>query len=113
MTIFDLIFTALKDGGIDVYAPDTHEGKCTADYVVVKEAQRTQFLNFSSTTTYYDILCYSPTFTGVLQLSEKAEEIMKTAEPSVMPTYNKTQAYLDPDIKGYMISIEYRNYKKI
>ena len=112
MEVYDLIFSAFKESGIDVYAPDTHEGKCTADYVVVKQAQATRYLSYSSTTTYFDILCYSPIFTGALQLAERAEEIMKTVEPSVMPTYNKTEPFYDPDIKGYMISIEYQNYKK-
>lgn len=112
MEVYDLIYTAFADAGIDVYAPDTHDGRCTSDYVVVKQVRSTRFLTYSSTTTYYDILCYSPIYTGALQLATKAEGIMMTIEPSVMPTYNRTEPFYDPDIEAYMISIEYQSHSK-
>lgn len=113
MVIYDLIYSHLKDSGFDVYAPNTHKGQCAADYIVVKETTRTKYQNFSTTITFYDVLCYSPTYTGALALAENVGHAMRGIEPDVMPTYNKTEPFYDDTVIGYMASIEYRNYKKI
>ena len=63
MIIYELIFDTLKESGIDVYAPDTHKGKCISPYVVLKKVSANQFVKYSTQLAYYDILCYAKNHT--------------------------------------------------
>ncbi len=112
MIIYDLIFDTLKRNGFNVYAPNAHKGECIEPYIVVKESDTNQYVNYSTNITLYDIMCYAKNYTDCLKLKEKVKETMKKAEPSVKPTYTETAAFFDDSVKGYMSSVEYRNYTK-
>lgn len=113
MVIYDLIFDVLKKNGIDVYAPNTHIGECIKPYVVVKESTGAKYNNYSTQIIYYDVLCYAKNYSDCIVLKNEVKRIMRQAEYSVIPTFNETEAFYDEIIKGYMTSVEYRNYRKI
>lgn len=112
MTIYNLIFDTLTQANLSVYAPNTHKGECVAPYIVLKRVTAEQFVKYSTQIVYYDILCYAKNYTDCLNLVEKVKETMKGAEFNVRPTMNETEPFWDDSVKGFMSSIEYRNYKK-
>lgn len=109
------IFLHLKKSGFKVYYPTQHQGECTEPYVVVKDATTTKYLNFSSTITYYDIMCYVPkdAFSTLEPFLEQVKEAMKGLVPMIKPTYTQTQSFYDDTIKGHMVSVQYKNYRQI
>lgn len=111
MTIYEFIFGLLKENGFNVFAPNTHNGECVDDYLVVKETNASKFVNYSTQTVLYDIMCYAKNYTDCLKLKEKVRETMLQAH-HVKPTGNETSAFFDEDVRGYMTSIEYRNYRR-
>lgn len=113
MVVYDLIFDFLTDNGFNVFAPNTHKGECNEDYLVLKEANASRFNNYSTQIILYDIMCYAKNYSDCLKLKEKVRETMLKIQSSVKPTDNETSAFFDEDVKGYMASIEYRNYRKI
>ena len=112
MIIYDLIFETLKKSGIDVYSPGSHIGECIKPYIVVKETIAQRYLKYSTQTVYYDVMCYAKNYTDCLKLKELVKEKMKLVD-SVKPTFNETEPFLDENVKAYMSSVEYRNYRKI
>lgn len=109
------IYLCLKGEGLDVYFPAQKVGECLSPYVVVKDATTSQFLNYSSTITYYDIMCYVPKehFSELAPFVERVKEVMKGMVPMIKPTYSQTQSFYDDSVKAHMISIQYKNYRKI
>ena len=75
----------------------------------------TKYLNFSSTITYYDIMCYIPKdhFSELEPFVESVKVAMKGLVPMIKPTYSQTQSYYDDSVKAHMISVQYKNYRKI
>jgi hypothetical protein len=108
LALWKKAFEFLEEKGFEVYPPSTKTGECTKDYLVLKDANTAQISTFSSEYHYYDILCYSKNYTGVLELNDKMKNVMKEFVPQLMPTGNETQAYYDTDVKAFMISVEYR-----
>lgn len=108
-----MITKHLLSRGFKVFAPGAHKGSCTEPYVVVKKLADSRYLEYSSTITYYDVLCYGRTFSECEYFTEKVKESMKGLTFTVMPTYDITEAFFDEDVGAYMKSITYRNYKKI
>lgn len=109
------IVAHLKRQGFDAYLPGKHRGECAAEYVVVKSSITTQHETFSSTVTYYEVMCYVPQVTPS-RLDSFVDEVrtsMKGLYPMIRPTHEITEAYLDEDVKGYMKSITYINYRKL
>lgn len=109
------IYLHLKESGFDVYFPAQKDGECTSNYVVVKDATTSQVPGFSSTQTYYDIMCYVPkdSFSTLEPFVESVKEAMKKMVPMIKPTYSQTQSFYDDSVKGHMISVQYINYRKI
>lgn len=109
------IVVYLQNQGFDVYLPGKHQGECIEPYVVVRTGVTTQFNQFSSTVTYYDVMCYVPGATPS-QLDTFVEEVktsMKGLAPMIRPTYEISEAYYDDSVKGHMRSITYINYRKV
>lgn len=109
------IFLHLKNSGFDVYFPAQKEGECTAPYVVVKDATTSKLASFSSTVTYYDLMCYVPkeNFSRLDLYVESVKDAMKGLMPMIRPTYSQTQSFYDESVNAYMISIQYLNYRQI
>lgn len=109
------IYKHLKNAGIDVYAPAQKQGECKAPYVVVKDMGTTQYNQFSTTRTLYDVMCYVPKdqFTLLEQYVSKVKAVMAELKPMVMPVYIETASFYDDTVKAHMISVQYRNMKQI
>lgn len=109
------IYLHLKEQGFEVYFPAQKVGECLSPYVVVKDATTSQYLDYSSTVTYYDLMCYTPKdhFSGLEPFVESVKMAMKKLVPMIKPTYSQTQSYYDDSVKAHMISVQYKNYRKI
>ena len=109
------IYVFLKDKGFEVYFPAQKVGECTSPYVVVRDATTTKVAGFSSTVTYYDIMCYVPKdhFSTLEPFVEQVKISMRGLVPMIKPTYTQTQSFYDESVKAHMISIQYLNYRKI
>lgn len=114
MSCWQDIYKHLKNEGFAVYSPGQHEGDCTTAYVVVKDEGTTQFGNFSSSKTLYDILCYVPKdqFSQLEPFVQRLEVSMLKLYPQVRPAHYKTPSFYDDTVKGHMISVQYIHYKK-
>ena len=109
------IYLHLKEQGFEVYFPAQKVGECLSPYVVVKDATTSKYLEYSSTVTYYDLMCYIPKdhFSELEPFVESVKVAMKGLVPMIKPTYSQTQSYYDDSVKAHMISVQYKNYRKI
>lgn len=109
------IYKHLNDSGIPVYTPGQKQGECTEPYVVVKDAGTNQYNNLSSTQTLYDVMCYVPKdhFTDLEWFVAKVKALMDELRPMIMPIYSETASYFDESVNGHMISVQYRNMRKV
>ena len=109
------IYLHLKKKGFEVYFPAQKVGECLSPYVVVKDATTSQYLEYSSTVTYYDLMCYIPKdhFSNLEPFVESIKVAMRELVPMIKPTYSQTQSYYDDSVKAHMISVQYKNYRKI
>ena len=115
-SIWQDIFTCLKNAGFDVYSPSTQTGECTSAYVVVKNDGSTAHdNNISTDDDLYLIMVYVPkdNYSDLEVEVQKVKEAMKSLLPMVVPCGLQTSSYYDDDLKGHMVSISYKNYKKI
>ena len=109
------IFTHLKNAGLDVYSPGMKTGECTSPYLVVKNDGSSKHIAFSTDVDLYAVLCYVPKekYSSLEPLVQKVKELMKGLEPMIKPYGSQTPSYYDDSLKAHMISIEYKNYKKL
>lgn len=109
------IYRQLKADNIDVYSPGQHQGECITPYVVLKDAGVNPLLDFSSTQALYDVLCYVPQqeFSTLEPYVERVKASMKKLYPAVIPTHFQTASFLDDSVKGHMVSVQYRNNRKL
>lgn len=109
------IYLCLKNNSINVYSPGQKSGECTENYTVVKETGASQVAGILQQQVLYDIMCYVPSnkYSTLGNYVEQIKEIMKNLKPMIMPTYVETAAFYDDAVKAWMISIQYRNMKKI
>ena len=114
-SVWQDIYKHLKSNGLDVYSPSTKTGECTKEYVVVKNNGSAKKVNTSTDEDYYSIMCYVPRnkYSALEVLVQKVKKAMKELKPMVLPYGMQTSSYYDDEIKAHMISIEYKNYKKI
>lgn len=115
MSQWQVIYRQLKADGIDVYSPGQHQGDCVSPYVVVRDAGVNPISGFSSSQALYDILCYVPQmkFSSLEPYVETVKESMRKLYPMIVPTNFQTASFLDDTVKGHMISIQYRNNRKL
>lgn len=109
------IFLFLKSKNFEVYFPAEKVGECRSNYIVVKDATTSKIGDYSSTVTYYDLMCYVPKdkFSSLAGFVEEVKEAMKELVPMIKPTYTETQSFYDDSIKAHMSSVQYKNYRKI
>lgn len=105
----------LKSKGFDVYAPAQHKGECTTRYVVIKALQALRVSSFSSISQVYDVMLYVPQaeYSRLEEFVGELESAMTELEPMVMPMHYRTPSFYDESVKGHMVSIQYRNSRKI
>ena len=109
------IFLHLKEEGFDVYSPGMKTGECTSEYVVVKNDGSSKHIAFSTDVDLYAVMCYVPKekYSSLEPLVQRVKNSMKGLEPMIMPYGSQTPSYYDDSYKAHMISIEYKNYKKL
>lgn len=115
-TVMDSVFDHLKAAGFDVYLPETATGDVGIDgRVIIKPLATSKIQDASSTNTYFYIICYIPStnFELLEPYVKSVKESMKDLFPMIIPTYDETAPYNDPDVHGWMVSITYVNHKKI
>ena len=109
------IFLHLKNQGFDVYSPGVKAGECTSEYLVVKNDGSSKHLSFSTDVDLYAVLCYVPKnkYSLLEPLVQRVKNSMKELEPMILPYGSQTPSYYDDSLKAHMVSIEYKNYKKL
>ena len=109
------IFMHLKKAGFDVYSPGTKTGECTSEYLVVKNNGSSKHASFSTDVDLYTVMCYVPKekYSSLEPLVQRVKNSMKGLEPMIKPYGSQTPSYYDDSYKAHMISIEYKNYKKL
>nr|DAO23411.1 MAG TPA: tail completion protein [Caudoviricetes sp.] len=109
------IFLHLKKEGFDVYSPGTKVGECTEEYIVVKNDGSSKHPTVSSDNDLYAVMCYVPkeSYSRLEPMVQEVKSVMKGLEPMILPYGSQTPSYYDDSYKAHMISIEYKNYKKI
>lgn len=111
-TVWEKIAEELKNAGIGVYPPATHEGECLSEYVVVKQAGGYQFGRFSTEKIYYMFLLYIPRnmYSKMDDFERRVKEVLDTRlYPMIMPTGSKENDYYDDNYKAHMRSFLYYN----
>ena len=109
------IFLHLKNAGFKVYPPGSKTGECLFKYIVIKNDGSTKHSSFSTDIDLYSIMCYVPRerYSELEPFIMKVKERMKGLEPMILPYGNQTPSYFDDSVKAHMVSIKYKNYKKI
>lgn len=109
------LYNLLKVNGLEVYPPASKRGICLSPYVVPLQENTMQFYGYSSDQDIYSVLCYVPLeqYVEVQKFVNMVKLVMKRAYPKFQPTGNVTQPYLDTAVQGWMVSIEYVNYRKV
>lgn len=109
------IFAHLKNAGFDVYSPGTKTGECTSEYLVVKNDGSSKHISFSTDVDLYAVMCYVPKdmYSTLEPLVQRVKNSMRGLEPMIKPYGSQTPSYYDDSYKAHMISIEYKNYKKL
>lgn len=109
------IFMCLKNQGYDVYSPGVKTGECTSEYLVVKNDGSSKHLSFSTDVDLYAVMCYVPKdrYSSLETLVQRVKNSMKELEPMILPYGSQTPSYYDDSLKAHMVSIEYKNYKKL
>lgn len=114
-TIWQIIYKKLKEEGIDVNSMGQRIGECEKPYVVLSNTGASPNANYSSQSVYYSVMCYVPLsmYSMVEEYVIEVKEAMKKLFPLVRPDGIENPVTIDEDVKAYMISIEYVNYKKM
>lgn len=114
-SIWQDIFVHLKKYGFDVYSPSTKVGECEKPYIVLKNNGSTRHEYATSDIDIYSIMCYVPKeqYSKLEPMVQKVKKCMKDLLPLVYPYGTQTPSYYDDTYKAHMVSVEYKNYKKI
>lgn len=109
------IYTHLKKEGFNVFSPGIAAGECTEPYVVVKMDGSTKLNAASTDEDRYVILCYVPEqqYSKLEPLVQSIKKAMVDLKPMIMPYGQQTASYHDDETKSHMVSITYRNNKKM
>lgn len=109
------IYSHLKSQDFDVYSPGIKVGECVSEYLVVKNDGSSKHASFSTDVDLYSILCYVPkeNYSSLEPLVQRVKKSMKGLEPMIKPYGSQTPSYYDDGLKAHMISIEFKNYKKL
>lgn len=105
----------LKSAGFDVFSPGMKIGECTKKYVVLKNDGSSKHTSFSTDVDLYAIMCYVPKdkYSELEPMIQSVKRTMKELEPMILPYGTQTPSYYDDGYKAHMVSIEYKNYKKV
>lgn len=109
------IFKHLTAAGFDVYPPEAKVGECTSEYIVLANGGSTRHASYSTDIDLYSVMVYVPR-TRYSRLEVMVQEVKRAMEglrPMITPNGYQSPSYYDDSVKAHMVSIDYRNYKKI
>lgn len=114
-TVWETIYHKLKQSGVYVYSPGQYSGECKSPYVVVSNSGAGMDVNVSSMREYYSVMCYVPlnNYSYLERFVIKVKEILKELFPLIRFDGIQSPYTIDEELKAYMISVEYINFKKI
>jgi hypothetical protein len=109
------IYVHLKSHGFNVFTPGTKSGTCTEKYLVLKKDGAAEHTSFSTMISYYSVLVYVPAekYSTLDEYVEEVKECMKKLKPLIYPYGQEDPSFYDDSIKAHMVSIMYKNYKKM
>ena len=109
------IFNHLDSAGFDVYPPGVKLGDCKSEYVVIRNDGSVKNNNASTDDDMYAVMCYVPKmgYSKLEPLVQRIKAAMKGLEPMIVPYGSQTPSYYDDSVKAHMVSIEYKNHKKM
>ena len=109
------IFLHLQSAGFDVYPPAVKAGECQAEYIVVKNDGSSRHASVSTDDDFYAVMCYVPkqAYSSLEPLIQRVKKSMKELEPMILPYGSQTPSYYDDSVKAHMVSIQYKNHKKM
>lgn len=111
--VYNLIMQTLKDADIaPVYALGAYEGSIDGRLIIVEPQSARQYMNYSTTIRYFNILCYGRTASEAVKLCDDVQEAMKALRFTVMPTYTQNAPYWNNTTHGWRLDCIYRNYAK-
>lgn len=114
-SVWQDIYKCLKNANIEVYAPSIKVGECLSKYVVVKNDGSSRHPEFSTDEELYAVMCYVPkqAYSTLEPFVREVKGILSALRPMIKPTGVQTPSYYDDTYKAHMVSISYRNYKKV
>lgn len=109
------IFKCLKAAGFEVYPPGVKIGECMSQYIVLKNDGSTKHENFSTDIDLYAVMCYVPRdkYSELEPMIQRVKQVMKGLVPMILPYGVQTPSFYDDTYKAHMVSISYKNYKKM
>lgn len=109
------LFEHLKGKGYKIYPPTGKMGQCLEPYLVINGAGVLKFEPYSSTQHIYDIMLYVPVnkFSEIEDLMNNLKAAMQELEPMFKPAYVETPPFYDESVNGFMVSVQYINYRQI
>lgn len=109
------IFLHLQSAGFDVYPPAVKLGECEREYIVLKNDGSSRHSGISTNDEFYAIMCYVPknSYSSLEPLVQRVKQSMKGLEPMILPNGSHSPSYYDDSVKAHMVSIQYKNYKKM
>ena len=109
------IFLHLKSKGFEIYPPSTKVGECLSKYIVVKNDGSSVHTSFSTNVDLYAVMCYVPKqrYSELVTFVNDVRKGMKEMEPMIYEYGTQTPSYYDDTFKAHMVSIAYKNYKKL
>lgn len=109
------IFKHLKAAGFEVYPPGVKIGECMSQYIVLKNDGSTKHENFSTDIDLYAVMCYVPRdrYSELEPMIQRVKQVMKGLVPMILPYGIQTPSFYDDTYKAHMVSISYKNYKKM
>lgn len=109
------LYIHLQDSGFEVYSPGMKVGECTSPYLVIKHDGSIKHDTFSTDLDLYSIMVYVPRneYSKLEVLMQQVKSSMKEIYPLFVYYGEQTSSYYDDNFKAHMISIEYRNAKKL
>lgn len=109
------LFAHLKKRGFDVNEPGIKVGECIRPYVVVRYDGSSRHPSFSTDVALYSVMCYVPKsrYSMLEPFVRSVKGAMKELEPLFKQQGQETASYYDAEVKAHMVSVSYKNYKKL
>lgn len=105
------LFSLLKDGGVDVFLPIKHTGKCTSPYAVVSEEDTQQGKTGSGVYTYFTVTLISPAedYASLDSMDKKVRTVIKGTPFKFVSARTESA---DAETAAYKRTLYFRAFKR-